>query len=407
MNESSEPQRALRLEVTRESRVRKFGRYGAPLAGVPLVLMGLASWLLDPNLRGLWGVLAFSIGCAAAFFVLFLPQLCAFALRARHKGPLGVLSDRRELSLVTVNGRRRWSVPLNEIGVVWQRGPQMIELTTASGDEASLAFASRQEAAAVVRMVHAWARDRRAYPLSLEHDSARIWRECLAWFAPSVVAMMLLVAAGPIAWPAAPAALLLAWLVSGRKRRIVLGADGVVIEGRWRRRYVAYRTIVRVELSSIVPGTRTLALRLEDGRRVSLGSMLGKKRAELAHALLVEGIRMVESGEAAGANVGALEPSADESQWRLRMYGAAKKQDYRGAALDVDRLVSIVRNPAAEAAQRIAAALAVRAEPAGIARLRVAAGVSTEPEVREALEALAEDRLDEHRVHRALLRVRR
>jgi hypothetical protein len=115
---------------------------------------------------------------------------------------------------------------------------------------------------------------------------------------------------------------------------------------------------------------------------------------------------MVERGEAAGASVGTLADEADEAgEWRLRLRGVAHKSGYRGAALDVERLISIVRNPAAEAAHRIAAALALRAEPAGVARLRVAADVSTEPDVREALEALATEAVDERRVERALRRL--
>ena len=64
-----------------------------------------------------------------------------------------------------------------------------------------------------------------------------------------------------------------------------------------------------------------------------------------------------------------------------------------------------MRNPAADGAQRIAAALALRAEPSGPAGIRVAAEVSNEPEVRDVLEALSSESVDEVRVERALKRL--
>jgi hypothetical protein len=253
-------------------------------------------------------------------------------------------------------------------------------------------------------MLRRASRDRRAYPLALESDTARVWRTALAWFTPSAMAMVAL-AIGPSTWPAVPIAIALGVLGGRGTRRLVFGADGALVEGRFRRRYVAYRDIERVEARTTIFGARTLVLRLVGGGRLSLGK-LDERRAVLAHALLEEGQRMVVRGEAAGASSAALaHEGADLDAWRRSVEGAGRAKGYRGAALELERLVGIVRNPAAEASQRIAAALALRADPSGVARIRVAAEVSTEPMVRDALEALAEGEVDERRIERALKRL--
>ena len=54
----------------------------------------------------------------------------------------------------------------------------------------------------------------------------------------------------------------------------------------------------------------------------------------------------------------------------------------------------MLRNPAAEPRQRVAAALALRHTEGGLARIRVAADVSTDPDVQGALSALAEEHVE-------------
>ncbi|MCZ7679891.1 MAG: hypothetical protein M5U28_14485 [Sandaracinaceae bacterium] len=289
--------------------------------------------------------------------------------------------------------------------MAWACSPRLVEIATAGGDELRLFFDSPDAAAAAVRTLRRRGRERRAYPLALESDSRRLLRQSLAWLAPCAVGASVL-ASGPEAWPAAPIALALAWL----------GARGVAAwcsaptaswwSGASRGGTCPYRDIARIESRTTLIGARSLALRLTDGRRVALGT-IGEQRAALVQALLEEGLRMVERGEAAGASAAALAMEPGAGGWRQAVRGATSKIGYRGAALDVERLLSIARNPAAEAAQRVAAALALRAEPAGLARIRVAADVSAEPEVKRALEVLSADALDERAVERALRAVAR
>ncbi len=392
-------------EITRERRVRALARLGAPVAGLPLIAMGIATWLIDPFLRGALAGLAFMIASLGAVIALLVPPLVAMLARARLGGPLTLTRGRDELALTDARGTVRWRLPTTRLGVAWQRDHARVEIATADGDELVLSFASANDAIRAETMLRRASRDRRAYPLALESDTARLWRTALAWFTPSAMAMVAL-ALGPSAWPAAPLAIALGALGGHGTRRIVFGADGVVVVGRFRRRYVAYRDVERIESARTRFGTWSLAIRLTSGRRISLGSWLNGKRAVLARALLEEGLRMVTRGEQAGASAAALaQEGKDLDEWRRSVESAGRAKGYRGAALDLDRLVSIVRNPAAEASQRIAAALALRADPAGVARIRVAAEVSTEPTVRDALHALANDTIDERRVERALRRL--
>lgn len=394
------------VEITRPRRVRGLSWVLAAVGAVPLVI-SLASFVLEPNERALLALLAFAVGALFVSLALLLPPLIAWIARSRPAAPLALTEADGELQLTDTAGRSRWRVPWGDVGVAWQREAQLVEVATATGEEAQLRFTSQQEASDAVAFIRERARERRAYPLALESDSMRLWRVALAWIVPSAVATLFVAAAPEVFWPAVPIVLALGTLGGRGTRRVSFGADGVIVEGRFRRRHVPFRDIVAVESKQSAIGWWSVALRRADGRRVAVGARLSMERAALTRALLEEGLRMVERGEEAGAGSGALAPDGrDAKAWLEAAKRAGRRGDYRDAPLDVERLVSIVRNPAADAAQRVAAALALRAEPAGIARIRVAAEVSTEPNVREALEVLgSEDELDEERVERVLRRL--
>lgn len=398
--------RVRHVEITRERRVRRLGALGAPLIGVALLVLAVGGWVLGPDAVLFLGALAFLLASAGMILTMLAAPIAGWLARTRLRGPLALVREREELALVGPDGWSRWRLPWSELGVAWARSPRLVEIATASGDEVLLFFDSPRAAAEAVRTLRRRGRERRAYPLALEGDTMRLLRQSLAWFAPCTMAALLMIG-GPETWPAAPLAVAIAWLGARGTRRLFFGADGVVVERRFSKRFVPYRDIARIESRTTLIGTRALALRLTDGQSVSLGT-IGEQRAALVQALLEEGLRMVERGEAAGASAAALAlASEDVGSWRDALRGATAKIGYRGAALDVERLWSIARNPAAEAAQRIAAALALRAEPAGIARIRVAAEVSAEPEVKRALEALAAEALDERKIERALRAVAR
>jgi hypothetical protein len=392
------------VEITRADRVRRLGQLLALLGALPL-LAAAASPLVPEGQRGVAFALAFVLAMAVVTLFLLVPPLLAMLARSKLRTPLGLAARDGALGLVDPAGRTHWQVPLSDVGVAWQRAPRTVEVVTAGGDEAQLSFGTSDDARAAVAFVRRHARDRRAYALSLESDVRRLWRVGVAWALPSSIAGAA-VLGDPALWPMVPVALGLSWLAGRGTPKVWLGADGVIVEGRFSRRHVPYRTIRAVEHRTSTFGSSSVVLSLVDGRHVRIAHGLSSDRAALTHALVQEGLRMVERGEAAGAAAGALASSGrGVREWLQAVRGAARRADYRGAALDAERLLSIVRNPAAEAGQRIAAALALRSEPSGVARLRVAAEVSTEPVVREALEVLADDSVDDQRMERMLRRL--
>lgn len=131
---------------------------------------------------------------------------------------------------------------------------------------------------------------------------------------------------------------------------------------------------------------------------------MNRLRATLLKGLIDEGVAMVQRGDDAGAQLAALEAGdASPEELEQRLHGVTRGGRYRAAAMDPERLATLVRNPAAPARTRIAAAIALRETTGGRAQLRVAAEVSEEPEVRDALESLAEEEADPVR-DRELLR---
>ncbi len=393
--------RVERVEIIREHRVRASASL-APLAGVPFLAIGVACWLLEPRSDALvW--LAFGLAWLGAFAALFAPVLLALAVRSHVTGPLTLRHEAGAVLLIDTDGRARWRRRGSELSVVWRPEPARVEVLDAKGDEAQLTFLSPEAAARAVIMLRAAARDRRAYRLALEDDTTRLWRCCVAWFIPCAAAMVI-AASGPDGWPVLPLAVATAFLGSHGSRRLILGADGVRVVGRFGRRYLPYRDLAGVETRAAPLGRKVLVVRARRGAPTSLGA-LAPDRARLVEALLREGVSMVAKGEAAGTGAAALAlPTDDLDRWRRTIECASRFTSYRGAALEAERLSGIVRNPATEASRRIAAAFALRVAPGGAALLRKAAAVCADPSVREALSALAGNRIDEERARAALAR---
>lgn len=400
-----EPHRARRLALVRHRRTRRLARALGLLAALSIIaLSGGVGAAPSPALRALFAVWVFVVVFFPLGSLLFCAGELARLARQRFGGRLEAVTTDDAL-LVHDRGRPRWSVPWSDVGVAWRSAPGQVEVLTAGGDEALVSFQTPQQANAFVTTIRAHARERRAYPVSLMTDGEQIRRELLAWTTPALFVPVAAIG-GVIAAPFAVLALVLGWALAQGERRITLGADGLVFEHNARRRYVPYRKVVKVELGRRFLGARSLRLRLADGSVLRLGRRLDATRARLVASLLEEGMKMVEQGEAAGPSSAVLAPdNSTPREWLAKLRAATKENGYRSASLDAERLLSIVRNPAADASQRIAAALTLRAEPRGLARVRVAAEVSTEPEVREALEAIAADTLDEARVVRALERL--
>ncbi len=369
----------------------------APVALLPFTLTPFLGWLLSSHDRFLLGLFAMEGLTLLAPFLLLLGGVLAWVIAGRRRGTVRVDQE----GLVLSPGGAAVRVPAEDIALAWATDATRVEAFTRQGDHLLLHLAT-YDAERLVAAIRARQSRDHAYTVPGEHRIVRFFRKSVAWIFGAGVGT----GAGFIAPAALPLVGVfagLAWLAAKGSPSVRFGADGVEVRGRFRRRYVPFRDIASVEMRSFLVGFDQVVVRLEDGSRVRVASWLTGHRARLLVALLEEGRHMVGVGEAAGAHVPSLERGAeDEEAWRARVAKAASGGDYRGAALDPERLLALVRNPAARAEQRVAAALALRRVDGGPARIRVAAEVSTDPEVRDALEALAEEELDEPRVRRAI-----
>ena len=92
---------------------------------------------------------------------------------------------------------------------------------------------------------------------------------------------------------------------------------------------------------------------------------------------------------------------AEEWLTAVRKQAAPGNESYRSATLPEDRLWSVVEDPGADPTARVGAAVALRAQlrVAGVEkRIRIAAGTTALPEVREAFAEIA-DEPDDDRDH--------
>jgi len=386
----------------------------------PLRRAVTASLLLAPVvplLSVLGAVLGFEEVLFGSWFgswlILMVMLVAPFVLlgfrRLPWTGGLHVELRDDELRLRTPKGSLRAVRSIHDVPLAWRARQDEVRLVTYGGDEIRVGLGTTAEAQELLRTIRERTRrSRRVYGLPVDGELTRLVRAWWSWGTFTLVGTTALLF-GPSGLPVAGGAAVLAWLAARSSRRVTFGADGLTVRGWFRSRYVAYRDVEAVELESRGLGLRpTVRLRLRDGRTVLVGRFFDVLRAHLVRGLLEEGRRVGDRGREAGAEVGGLD-RGDEAAERFReRVSALTRASYRDPTLTPDKLFDVMRNPAADPAQRASAALALRDNPGGIARIRVAADVSADPKVRSAFEELAaEEPIDEGRLDRLLSRVAR
>jgi hypothetical protein len=180
-------------------------------------------------------------------------------------------------------------------------------------------------------------------------------------------------------------------------RRVVVGSDGVRIEGRVRSRFVPFAGVSRIDCvpegvwlrraegdvllrtEGVVsvpprPSANTFALyhRVREARALGRGGDVGEAKLSLL--------------QRRGQSVG---------DWLHRLRALPEQSDYRSTGLDADELLQVLLDPSGRAEARIAAAAALvaRPEPGVRDRVRIAAGATANEKLRVAIGAVAEDRL--------------
>lgn len=171
---------------------------------------------------------------------------------------------------------------------------------------------------------------------------------------------------------------------------LVIGADGIIVEQRLRRRFVSFE-----DLDSISTGPSAVVLHLKDGTTVRARARNLDSAARSAieqrvrAALALRGDRNVDPGALAELDRGSRTAAA----WREALSGLlSQDRGYRRARLTREQVLGVLENPAAPAGRRVAAAYALATSGDGDAptRIRIAAGASANEAVRSALEKIAE-----------------
>lgn len=186
---------------------------------------------------------------------------------------------------------------------------------------------------------------------------------------------------------------------------LVVGADGIIVKQRLRKRFVPFG-----ELDHITTEVNNVTLHLTDGTaiRARARNLSDEARATIEErvgaALALRGGRAAEPGALAELDRGA----RTAAEWRAALSGLlSSDRGYRAARLTREQVLGVLENPAAPAARRIGAALALArsagpgADADSTARTRIAASASANERVRVALEKIAAGQLDDAAIDEA------
>lgn len=202
----------------------------------------------------------------------------------------------------------------------------------------------------------------------------------------------------------------------GMPERLLVGRDGLALEGPRRARFVTYARI-----DEVWPTVDGVVLRLHGGGRVPLRLLRPRVGRSLSLALrrrdhLLARIR----GELAAFREGGAEPLGAAlldrrdrpiAAWRaaVRELCARPGGGYRAATIDPDHLVRVLETRDVPTERRVGAALALSSseDPALRRRVRVVIDTCADDELRAAFEEAAAGAPDEHALARALARVSR
>jgi hypothetical protein len=173
-----------------------------------------------------------------------------------------------------------------------------------------------------------------------------------------------------------------------------VGSDGILLRRLFHRRFISHR-----ELEGVTAEGAALVLKLRSGAvvRLSVGASGAQLEARDALAARIEEARLASAeGTTAEGSESLVAPGGRPiERWLHDLRALAHARDYRETRLDEDRLWRVVGDPAAPAATRAGAALALSSLDEGSrSRLRVTAEACAEPHLRIALTRVAEGASD-------------
>lgn len=176
---------------------------------------------------------------------------------------------------------------------------------------------------------------------------------------------------------------------------LVVGIDGVRIEGALRKRFIPFASIEKASRDAF-----GLALELTDGERIRLSSSaIDADRARTILALIAErsGDTSPDSPRVAGPRHGSI------GAWREAIQEAISGAGYRGGTVSNEALARSLGTPGLSSEERVATAIALLARGEEPSRIRIAACGVAEDSTRAALERLAEGEADDAALEALLL----
>ncbi len=390
--------------------VRRDKWLGQARVAASLVALVLAPWGLgtagSPNLA-VWA----GLGALLAYF------WSAVSLAGTDRGP----GERRLVDgsaviegdrLLVTAANTVTPLPLSALDGGWtersDKGHRAV-LSFSDGRVVAVEVASEQEASALLSRAGAGAGASAVRMRGYREDVGG--RKIAGFFAaffgllllPVIAAVPLLLVAAILTWSLAPLGTLAGMSVGfvplaaifrwmWRKVRatwIQIGADGVVLQGAFRKRFFRHEDILRAEATESfgVAQEWSVRIKLRSGRRY----MFPAANALEAQAV-IDRIQAAKTAtqeqERARLLDGLARGGRPVAEWRRALESLVTATGYRSAGRDVEGVMRIVEDVTAPLEQRVAAALAARPHGGDEAkkRIRIAAEACVEPRVRVALE---------------------
>jgi len=171
---------------------------------------------------------------------------------------------------------------------------------------------------------------------------------------------------------------------------IVIGADGVIARSGGRVRFVGYDRLVSVD----VEPSRVILHDADGGVVIARARKLDAALMDVIHARVEDARAAFRAGDPGAQALAQLDRQGrDPGAWAAALRGVLEPAgDYRRPVLTRDQLTAVLESPAAPAARRLAAAVALHCgdDAEGRARIRVAAEACANPQLRVALGRAAE-----------------
>jgi len=193
-------------------------------------------------------------------------------------------------------------------------------------------------------------------------------------------------------------AILFAALLFYGRGRVSVGADGILVSGAFRRRFIPFNEVESATVESEGwPSSRKVVIRTR-----TLGSIERSMKARAAEAAVgrIEQSLAVRDGNPAPHDLALRREGAHARTWLLRLRSLARSGPYRAVGAPGESLWRLIDDPGAAETERAAAAVVIGAAANGEERRRlrqVAARVAS-PRVRVAIECAASGAVDDELV---------